>query len=315
MLVELGILLASLVVLIVSAELVINSAISLARYARISELAIGFVMLSVATAFPELTVSLVAALDGHTELAVGNAIGSSVTDICLVLGITAVVAGGVAARKKELFDVTRILFLSSVLPLMLILYNISSFAAGIVLLYAFFLYAYVVLRGGITLEKPKPEERVTGKEALVSAGLGVFGIFLLVAAAGYAVSSAVDLTRLLGITQTFIGATVLAAGTSLPELAVNLVALRKGHPSLVLGSTLGSSITNVTLLLGLVALVSPLTTSLASFVNLVIFLIISNLVLWYAMSTKMRVTRLEGALLILVWVLFVLSTLGVELGI
>lgn len=311
----LGVLAVALVVLIISAELVINSAIALARYLRISEMAIGFILLSVATALPELTVALVAAIDGHVDLAVGDAIGASVTDIGLVLGITAIVAGGIMVQKKELYDVVKVLFVSSILPLLLVLYRLSNFVVGVILLYVFFLYAYVILREGIGIDKAKESERITGRQAIVSVGMMLGGLVALVAAASYAVSSAVDLSRFLGVSQTFLGATILAAGTSMPELAVNLVALRKGHPGLVLGSTLGSSITNVSLLLGLVALVNPLTTNLSSFVNLVIFLIIMNLVLLYVMTTHRKITRWEGVILFVVWLLFVLSTLGVELGV
>jgi cation:H+ antiporter len=313
-LLQLGMLAGSLAVLILASELVINASIALARYLRISELAIGFIMLSVATAFPELAVSLVAALDGHVDIAVGNILGASIADMTFNLAIPALVVGYVAVRKKELLDVVKILFVTSILPLLLVLYKLSNFVVGITLLYVFFLYAYFVLRQGLSLEKAKKEEVVTPSQAFFSGVWLLVGLVLLSLSASFAVENAARLASLAGLSQVFIGATILALGTSLPEVTVNLLAIRKGHPGLVIGATLGSSITNLSLLLGFVALINPLTTNLASFVNLIIFLIIANILLWYFMQSKLRIERWEGAIMLLLYAAFILSTLGVEVG-
>ena len=303
----------SLAVLMASSEAVISAAVTIARFIGLSELAIGFILLSVATGFPELAVSLTAALDNQPEIVAGDTLGSSITDIAVVLGITAVIGGSLAVKRKEMFEVVKILFISSILPLVMILYHLSSFVVGVILLYVFFLYAYIVIKEGIALEEPSEAGRVKPFNAGVSAVLLVAGLVLLVTSAEYVVSSAATLATVLGISKSFIAATVVAAGTSLPELAVNLSAVRKRKYSLAIGNTLGSSIANVTLILGFASLINPVVTNLLPFLNMVIFLIIANLVLWYSMQTQQRISRRTGFILLAVYALFVLSALGIEL--
>ena len=303
----------ALIVLIASSEAVIGSSVSLARFIGVSELAIGFILLSVATGFPELTVSLTAALDNHPEIVAGDTIGSSLMDVAVVLGITAMVGGTLVVRKKEMFEVIKILFVSSILPLIMILYHFSSFVIGVILLYVFFLYSYVIIKEGIKLEETAEAKKATTLQAGMNVVVLVVGMVFLVTSAQYVVSSAAALATAVGLSQSFIAATILAAGTSLPELAVNISAVRKRKYSLAIGNTLGSSITNVSLILGFASLINPVVTNLLPFLNMVIFLIIANLVLWYSMQTQQKITKKTGLLLLGVYVLFIISALGIEL--
>ncbi len=315
MLEVLALLIGSLVVLMVSSEAIISSSVTIARFIGLSELAIGFVLLSIATGFPELTVSLTAALNNQPEIVAGDTIGSSLTDVAIVLGITAVAGGSLVVRRKEMFDVVKILFASSILPLIMILYHFSSFVVGVILLYVFFLYSYVIIKEGITLEEKVEVRKIKPLWAGINAVILLTGLVFLVTSAEYVVKFAAALAELVGLSKSFIAATIVAAGTSLPELAVNLTAVRKKKHSLIIGNTLGSSIVNVTLILGFASLINPVVTNLLPFLNMVIFLIITNLVLWYSMQTQQKISRRTGLILVGTYVLFILSALGIELRI
>jgi cation:H+ antiporter len=310
-----GVLFVALAALIISSEIVVRSSVVIARYARISELAIGFIFLAIATTIPDLTVSLVAALDGFVNLAVGDALGGSVTAVLFVVGFTAFIAGTIAVKRHEMLDVIKILFITSILPLMLTLYRMSSFVVGIILLYVFFMYSYVVLKTGIAPEKMKREEMVTKRGAWIAFFGMVAGLVLLVASANFAVANAVKLSDLLGLSQTFVGATIMALATSLPEATVGILAMRKGHSSLAIGGLVGSSVASISMVLGFVALVTPFAIQLRPFLNVVIFLIIANIVLWYFLQTRGKITRKEALILLAIYVLYILSGLGVESGI
>ncbi len=306
---SLAILCVFLVVLVKASEAVINKSILVARYLRISELAIGFILLSVATSLPEFVVSVVAALEGQAGLAVGNVFGSNLSNIALVAGIGAMVQA-LRVRKKDLLDLVRVLFITSVLPLVMLTSDFGRYA-GIVLLLVFVGFVHFILQRGIATQsdgKAEPGQAVFATLALLA------GIATVIVSAKFVVDASVDLAIGIGVSKAFVGATAVALGTSLPELAVTLQALRKKAHGLALGNLLGSSITNLTLVLGAAAIINPLAANLATVFNLVVFALIANLVMWFFLQSGRSIGRNEGIVLVGVYAVFLVSALAVELG-
>lgn len=301
------ILLLSLVVLGKSAQIVIENSITLARFFRISELAVGFILISVATSLPELTVSTIASLENQTGISVGNVLGANIVDIGIVLGIS-VFLSTITLSKKEITTLTRILVITSILPL-IIFFNIGSFA-GIILLLIFVIYAYFILQWRVSMDGLG---RVNPKKAVISAFMFVIGILFVIGSSKYAVDSAVQIAVLLGISKAFIAATVISLGTTLPEFAVTISAMRNKHLSLALGNVIGSCVTNLTLILGIAAVINPITANFFALLNLTIFLIIINSALLYFLNYRKNLGRNEGFVLIGIYLIFIASSILVEI--
>lgn len=245
-----------------AADRFVDHAAALAQIMGIAPLVVGLTVVAVGSSAPELLVSCIAALDGNGGLAVGNAVGSNIANVGLVLGITAV-AGGLTMpatiRRREL-------------PVMLLV----SFSVGALLLNgtlgrgegALLILTFTTLLGALVYSQRRrhragPENRDPAdlkperSEALQALVWTLVHLGLLLAASRIVVVSAVDIAQLLGISSTIIGLTVVAFGTSLPEVAASLAAALKGHHDMAVGNVVGSNIANLLLVLGAAALVSP----------------------------------------------------------
>jgi cation:H+ antiporter len=298
-----------LLVLVQASELVIEKSIVVARYLRISELAIGFVLLSIATSLPELVVSVLAALQGQVGIAVGNVFGSNLSDIALVAGLGAMVQA-FHVKKKEMLDLVRVLFITSILPLVMLVGNFGRFA-GVVLLLVFVGFVYFILKKGYSADggtRVEPGKAVFSTLALLA------GIAAVIGSAKFVVDSSVDLALGFGVSPAFVGATVVALGTSLPELVLTLQAIRKKAHGLALGNLLGSAITNLTLVLGAAAVINPLAANLTTVFNLVIFALMANMVMWFFLQNSRVIDRKQGFVLFGIYVVFLVSALAVEFG-
>lgn len=301
------ILLISVVILAKSAQIVIDNSIMLARFFRISELAVGFILISIATSLPELAVSTIASLENQTGISVGNVLGASIADIGIVLGIS-IFLYTTPISKKETTRVIKILIITSILPLIVLL-NMGSFA-GIILLIIFIIYAYSILQQKISLDGT---ERIKPEKAVTSAFMFMIGILLIIGSSKYVVESAVEIATLLGISKAFIAATVISLGTTLPELTVSVFAMRSRHFSLAIGNVIGSCITNLTLILGIAAVINPLIINLSTFLNLIIFLVIMNSALIYFLHYRKNLGRNEGFVLVGIYLIFLASAILVEI--
>ncbi|MDP2717359.1 MAG: sodium:calcium antiporter, partial [Candidatus Micrarchaeota archaeon] len=287
------ILAVALVVMVKASEAVIEKSITVARCLRISELAIGFLLLSIATSLPEFVVSVVAALEGQVGLAVGNVFGSNLSNIALVAGVGAMVQA-FRIRRKDALDLVRVLFITSVLPLIMLTNDFGRYA-GVVLLLVFVGFVYFILKRGIAVSgdgKTEPRQAVLATLTLLA------GVAVVIVSAKFAVDAAVDLSLGTGVSKAFVGATAVALGTSMPELALTLQAIRRKAHGLALGNLLGSAITNLTLVLGAAAVIDPLAANLATVFNLVVFALIANLVMWFFLQSGSKIGRNEGLVLV-----------------
>ena len=303
-----GVLLASLLVLAKSAQVINDQAMVLARFFKISELAIGFLLLSVATSLPELTIAVMAGLKHESGISVGNVLGANISNLTLVLGISALFAT-VTFGKKETRKLTNILLLASAIPIAILFLNYGSAASpvlkslfavlngliGVCLLTAFGAYAYVVLKERIA---EKYGEKIGAEKAVVSAFVFSIALAVLVASSNAVVDSAVQLAQLLGVAKAVMGATIISIGTTLPELTVTALAVRGKHKEMGIGNAVGSCIVNLTLILGAGAVLNPLAADLTAFTTLVVFFLAANFLLWHIVR-KYRVLGKRQAVLLL----------------
>lgn len=253
-----------LVLLALGGEALIRGAVSVARLTRLSPAVIGLTIVAMGTSLPELSVSVVAALEGRSDIAVGNVVGSNIFNVAAIVGLTAVVLPirvHLTAVKLEWP------FMFTALCVCLLLARdgrLDRLEAGffLIALVLFAAYTIRVARTALTAsdqaELADEVQRLTlARRLAVDVGLIVLGLALLVAGGRLLVSGAVTIAQVAGLSERVIALTIVAAGTSLPELAASAVAARRGHPDIALANVIGSNVFNALGILGVVALMQP----------------------------------------------------------
>lgn len=302
-------LIAGLVLILGGANALTDGASSLARRMGISELVVGLTVVAFGTSAPELVISVIAAVSGSAPLAIGNVVGSNIFNILVIVGVTAAVRPIVIERSVMSLEIPMVI-LSSVI--LLVLGNSSvingagineiSRLSGIFLLIFFLLFMRYTLAGARRSGAPatsgepaaaKAEMPVTKAVTYVLLGLGA-----LIWGGDRFVSGASGIASGLGVSDAVIGLTIVAAGTSLPELATSVVAAVKGRPGLAIGNVIGSNIFNVLMVLGVSATITPL--PFGTIGNFDLLTLLAASVLFYIFGWLYRertITRLEGAIL------------------
>jgi len=257
--VDVALLLGGFALLVFGGELLVRGASGIARAIGLSPLVVGLTVVSFATSAPELAVTLDAAASGSPGLAVGNVVGSNIANVLLVLGVSALVTPLVVRSRVVRLDVPVMIALSVAFLLMALDGTISTLD-GALLLGALVLYvarALVTSRRGsgraAESEGPAVRSRPVWVDLLLVAG----GVGMLVLGAQWLVGSATAIAGALGVSDLVIGLTVVAVGTSLPELATSVIAVRRGERDLAVGNVVGSNIFNIGSVLGLTAVISP----------------------------------------------------------
>ncbi|MEQ8934820.1 MAG: calcium/sodium antiporter [Amphiplicatus sp.] len=301
-----GAILLGLIVLTGGAELLIRGAATLARRFGLSELLIGLTLVGFGTSTPELVSSVQAALMGSPGVAVGNVVGSNIANILLILGLSAVIAP-IAVEAKAFKRDAPMLTMATVLIIGVSMTGAIGRASGLIFLVA--LALYIALAYFTEREKPgEPEtQRHEDEAAELPAGpksplldivLVVAGLALLMIGAKFLVGGAINVASALGISETVIGLTVVAIGTSLPELVTSVMAAMRGKSALALGNVVGSNLYNLLGILGVTAVITPLATppEIIAFDNWVM-LAATVLMIVFAFSRN-SIGRLEGGALV-----------------
>ena len=302
-----------LAVLVWSADKFVDGAVGVAEFCGMSTLLIGMVIVGFGTSAPELTVSAISAAQGNPELALGNAYGSNIANIALILGATALISPILMQRSVLRGDLP-ILLAVSVLSIILVWDGSVARWNGILLLAVFAAaMAYSIHR---ELKKAKLEKSVSqsgnvdiAEPKKASLGKSVFwlvlGLVLLVASSRALVWGAVEIARTLGVSDLLIGLTIVAVGTSLPELASSIAAARRGENDLALGNIIGSNLFNTLAVVGLAAIISPMDEIEKAVtyrdMPLMIALTVALIVLGYRRKGDGRLNRIAGAILLAVY--------------
>jgi cation:H+ antiporter len=311
------VLLAFLVVLDKASDWTITNSVKVADITGIGKTTVGFILVAFSTSLPELCVSIFAALGGESiGVAVGNVLGSNIVNICLILGVCFLLVALKSSEnvrllpamaKEEIGTLYFGLFVASVIPLALLYIGYASRFIGVILLAIFVLYVYQLSRVKKIREEGSlgEERRKLGLYSLLT----LLGAALVVVSSYFIVDSASFIAESLGIPPVVIGATVVAFGTSLPELATSIDSVQKGHMNLALGNIIGSCFINITCILGVALIGSTLAVNMAAFSQLVMFSLITNLLLWYFLSSE-RISWREGVMLIFMYLVFLVTSYG-----
>jgi cation:H+ antiporter len=309
MILDIAILLAGFVVLIIGAEWLVNGASALARKHKVSDLAIGLTVVAFGTSAPELVVNLFAAIQDHQAIAFGNIIGSNNFNLFVILGI----AGVITPLAVHSTTVWREIPLSFVAVALLFLFANDFFLSdrlvlsridGLILLTMFGFFLWYV-RNQLRTDIHEPDEKHKQYSKLKIWALILFGLAGLVAGGRLVVDSAIHIATGLGISEKIIGLTIIAAGTSLPELATSVVAAVKKNNDIAVGNIIGSNIFNIFLILGISSVIRPLSYDRA-FNTDIYFLALGTLALFVMMFTggRKKLDRWEAALLLVAFVFY-----------
>ena len=266
MLLSILLILAGLLALVAGGELLVRGASGLAAAARISPLVIGLTVVAFGTSAPELAVSVKASFDGQADIAVGNVVGSNIFNVLFILGISALIAPLVVSSQLIRLDVPLMIVLSILLLLLgwdgALGKVDGALLFGILVVYTVWLIVQS-RRETAAVQQEFQAEFGTGAGAsparllLIQGGLIAVGLVLLVLGADWLVEGAVQIARQVGMSELMIGLTIVAAGTSLPEVAASVLATFRGHRDIAVGNVVGSNIFNICSVLGLSALVAP----------------------------------------------------------
>ena len=299
--------LMNIVLLLVGTALVLwgadkftDGACGVARRWNVSELMIGLTIVAMGTSLPELIVSLLSSIRGSGDMSVGNIVGSNIFNTLVIIGASAM-AMKIAVSRVTLYRDVSLSFGVAVVLFLMGRDGELSRIEGVLLLgvFAIFLYnLFMAERKNKKNQTEAPEQPKDIEPVWKLLLLLVIGVASLVGGGQLLVNNAAELARSWGVSESVIGLTILAGGTSLPELATSVVAARKGSNDLALGNALGSNIFNITMVLGLCNVISPMHIPLISTTDWA-FLIGSNVVLAVCAFTRMRLCRLEGLVLLL----------------
>lgn len=300
------ILIVSLIGIVFSADLLVGGAVSIARKYKVSDFVIGAAIVGVGTSMPEFVVSFLGALNGNADVAIGNVVGSNIFNVLGILGITAIFFPIAVDRKNMRFELPLCIFVSVLL--LLLTFNCfndspSSLARldGILLLLVFALYMlYSFVRD--KKETALAAGNDDGGSLWVAVLKVVGGLVLLITSCDFFVDNAVSIAKSFGVDNAFISLTLIACGTSLPELAASVAAAVKKNTDMALGNIVGSNIFNITLILGLSSQVMPLTSSGITYVDYIVM--IAAAVLLFVIGLFGRIGRLSGLLMFICFVVY-----------
>ena len=303
LIIQLLILAGSLAVLASASHFTIKAIEKLIELTGLSEVSVGFLILAVMTSTPEIVVAFFSVLQGTPGISVGDIIGSNVFNIGAVLGILGMLGYLKTCCTDLLVELTDILFITSLIPLVLVIFEVVSPIVGIILLGTFVASTYFMTRKKMPVveaDKPSKAPNEGIKMAIAKLLLGFVGV---VVASRLVVESGLNIAIAFGVPPILIGAKVVSIGTSLPELTLDLAAVRRGRVHLAIGDIIGSNLTNLTLVLGLVLLTSPFAVDMVIFTEILPFMLITTIVFWRFL-TKGGVSQIGGVVLIMTYILF-----------
>lgn len=309
--------LVGVVLVLWGADRLTEGAVAVAERLRVPQIVIGLTIVSLGTSMPELCVSVVSALKGTPDLAVGNVVGSNIFNALLIVGVAALVAPMTILRSTVFKDVPCALVASVVLLMMCQNDWVITRLDGAILFVFFLVFMRLTIKGA-TSAQPAPQaaqgettQGQTAQEAAADeasakqpmkgwlAGLWmVVGLAALIGGSNLFVGGATEVARALNVSDAVVGLTIVAGGTSLPELATSVVAAKKGNSGIAIGNVLGSNVLNILFILGLTGMISPMHIEGITNVDLYMMLV-STIMIWFFSFTKYTIERWEGAVLVL----------------
>jgi len=306
MLVNLLFLLIGLFLLFKGGELFVDSSVGISRILKMPRLIIGATIVSIATTLPELTVSALSSFKGEPGLAIGNAVGSCIANIGLIIGLVCLVKGALIFRKDEVIFPLRAMLLTSSIIFILTLPLKIHRVSGFVLIAFAIVFLILNIKKRASANQAKDLRFSDRKESLSRCIIFfIIGILLILLGSRFLVSSAVAIAYFFGISPTVIGLTIAAVGTSLPELVTAFVSVRKNETDLSLGNIIGANVLNMTLVIGGAACINPLYLSrFTQIYSIPVMLLISSVLAFFILRRK-QLTHKEGKIILTLYVIYI----------
>lgn len=293
-------LIVGFVLLVKGADFFVDGSSSVARLLKVPSLIIGLTIVAMGTSAPEASVSITAALKHSSGLSVGNIVGSNMFNLLVVIGVSALIAPFVTDRQIVKRDLPVNAAMIAALAVFCADGKIGRIE-GAVLLAGMIIYILVLIRNALkNREEGEDIKTLTPIMSILYITGGIIGIIL---GGNVVVDSATDIAKHFGLSDTIIGLTIVAVGTSLPELVTSVVAAKKGESALSLGNAVGSCMFNVLFILGASSIITPQTITADIMINCVILLFVSVL-LWIIGKSRERVTRFEGLVCVLLYIAY-----------
>ncbi len=313
-LIQAVLLVTGFVCLVKGADIFVSGSSALAKRFHVPGLIIGLTIVALGTSAPEMAVSIVAALQGSNEIALSNVVGSNIFNLLVVLGVCAVIfplpVDEIVLRRDLPFSIiTTILLLLITCGSVLFGGHFFEYSAerevavvarpvGFLLVALFIGYiVFLILKAR---KNPSEEESTSNEPMWKCILLIIVGLALIIAGGQVVVYSAKEIARAAGMTETLIGLTIVAIGTSLPELVTSAVAARKGETGMATGNVIGSNIFNLLFILGISSLIHPVAINMASVYDLIILVIVNGIACFFAFTLR-RIARVEGALMLMLY--------------
>ena len=311
MLLNILIIVVGIALVLWGADRLTDGAVAVAEKMKMPQIVIGLTIVAMGTSMPEFCVSLISALKGTSDLAVGNIVGSNIFNALLIVGVSALVAPMTIMETTVRKDIPFALVASALLLIMCLDGNISRLDAGI-LFVMFLIFMYMTLKGA-KKQGADAEEAIEGEgKKPMATWLSVVwilvGLICLIGGSNLFVEGATAVATNLGVSEAVIGLTIVAGGTSLPELATSVVSARKGNSGIAIGNALGSNVFNILAILGITGMITPMTLKGITYIDLSM-LVISIMIVWLFSFTKYKIERWEGAVLTAVFVGYIYSLL------
>ena len=314
MAIQILLLIVGLALILFGANWLVDGSTSIARKTGMSEFVIGLTIVGIGTSTPEMVVSFIAAFQGQSELALGNVIGSNIFNILMILGVTTLISPITMSKDNRVKDIPLNILVTGGLMLIWLLHSVLGVGAneisrleGGLMLAAFMFYLWMMFRSGSGAEETGQAEESKTFPNWLSVLMILGGLGGLIVGGRFFVNSATAIAQYLNLSEKFIAITIMAAGTSLPELATCIVAARKGRNQMALGNVIGSNIANILLIVGGAALISPLSLASIAWVDFAVMMVASLVLLMSAYTIKRdRIDRREGLLFIFIEVVYMI---------
>lgn len=288
------------------ADRLTDGAVAIAQRMNVPEIVIGLTIVAMGTSMPEFCVSFAGALKGTADLAVGNVVGSNIFNAMLIVGVAAMVAPMSILKSTVKKDIPFAVFASLILFQLCLNNRITRIEAFVLLIMfaVFMIYTVMGAKNGMPTASEEEAKKNKSKGLFKDVFYVFAGLAALIVGSNIFVDNATEIARLLGVSEAVIGLTIVAAGTSLPELATSIVAARKGQSAIAIGNVIGSNVFNILFIIGLTGVITPM--QIVGLTNIDFAVMLgSMLLLWLMSFTKYTLSRWEGAVLAVLYVVYV----------
>lgn len=316
MFVSIVLIIIGFVLLIKGADFLVEGSSNVAKRFHIPEIIIGLTIISIGTSMPELFVSITSALDGYPDMAIGNVIGSNIVNLLFILGLSSIIKSVAFKRETRLIEIPICLFVSIAFMIICNIGQDVSRLDGIILIALFILfiiYTIVMAFKGEAFDKEEDNAEEEKEEEKKGSTLKdilfiVLGIVALKVGGDLAVDNAVNVAKILGLSEKIISITILAIGTSLPELVTSVSAAIKGKSDIAIGNILGSNIFNMLLIIGTSSLIKPIVYNMSYNKDLIILIAATTILsLFPLIPPKNKMSRMNGFIYVIMYLGYMVS--------